>query len=158
MGIGCRRNKKDPILIHIAYLKEAKSWELLDGFLSIILIDELEQGLHSLKQRMIIRKITQYIEDIKENTKMIISTHSPIIWKELLKIQREKPELIDIFYVLRSNEGYTKVLSRENLNTEFEKALEIELGLNIYDMPRTIIFCEGPTNREFLEGVFESRT
>jgi len=153
--------KKLSLLMYITYLCGLKSCKLInDSFVSIILVDEIEQGLHPPKQRAIVEKIKEYIKDkdidIQKNVKLIISTHSPIVWKEFIKIYNKNPELIDIFYVFRSKEGYTKVCKKGGVETkEQEKVLELELGLSQYEMPRVVIFCEGPTDEEFLRGILE---
>ena len=149
--------KKIPILMYIAYLRELRRLGIVDDdFVSVILVDEVEQGLHPLKQRAIVERIREYIGDIQKNIKLIITTHSPIIWKEFIRLYNKNPELVDIFYVFRSEEGHTRVCKKGEVEAEEqEKILEVELGLSLYEMPRIAVFCEGPTDEEFLRGILE---
>jgi len=149
--------KRTSILTYLAYLGELKRKGFIEeNFISVILIDEIEQGLHPPKQRAIARMIEEYTEDIRKNIKLIISTHSPIIWREFIKIYNKNPEIIDISYVFRTEGGSTGICRKgEAKADEQEKILEIELGFSLYEMPRVVIFCEGRTDEEFLKGILE---
>jgi len=149
--------KRTSILTYLACLGELKRMDFVDeNFISVILIDEIEQGLHPPKQRAIVEMIKKYTEDIRKNIKLIISTHSPIIWREFIKIYNKNPEIIDIFYVFRTEGGSTGICRKGEAEAdEQEKILEIELGFSLYEMPRVVIFCEGGTDEEFLKGILE---
>ncbi len=146
--------KKECILYLLGILKEKhrskKDW------LSVIIVDELEAGLHINRKKKIIDALISAIskdEMLRNHIKLVITTHSPVMYSELQKF----PDLVDTFFVLREK-GKSSTLHKQshpNLKQELiEKRILSELGLNVFELPNKILFVEGPTDKLFFEKVF----
>ena len=140
--------KKECILYILGILiekhKEMKNW------LTIFLIDEIEEGLHISRQKKMIEALInafQEKEELKKHIKIVMTTHSPIIYSELAKY----PEYVDIYFVLRNPNEPSKIFEYNAVVGDElkEKRILAELGLNIYELPRKVLFVEGPTDKEF---------
>ncbi len=146
--------KKECILYLLGILKEKhrtkKDW------LSVIIVDELEAGLHINRKKKIIDALTSAIgndEILRNHVKLVITTHSPVMYSELQKF----PDLVDTYFVLREK-GEPSTLYKQaqnNLNDGLvEKRILSELGLNVFELPNKILFVEGPTDKLFFEQIF----
>lgn len=146
--------KKECILYLIGLLKEIHKKK--EDWLSVILIDEFEAGLHISRQKKIVDALLAAIsnnETLKSHVKLIISTHSPVIYSEMNK----NPDLVDIYFVLREKNKPSYIYKKgDNVDNYdlVEKRILSELGLNIYELPSKILFVEGPTDKLFFDEIF----
>lgn len=147
--------KKECLLYALGILREMhqnkKDW------ISVIIVDEIESGLHINRKKKIIDALVSAIQNdeiIKNHIKIILSTHSPVIYSELQK----HPEIVDTYFVLRE-QNKPSFIYKQGDNVEdqdlVEKRILSELGLNIYELPNKILFVEGPTDKLFFEEVFD---
>jgi AAA15 family ATPase/GTPase len=147
--------KKECLLYAIGILNE-KHKEKSD-WLSVILIDEIEAGLHISRNKKIIDAIIsayQKNEVLQNHIKIILTTHSPVIYSELQK----HSELVDTYFILREPNNSSIIYKKGDVveNKElFEKRILTELGLNVYELPNKILFVEGPTDKLFFEKIFK---
>ena len=148
--------KKESFLYLLGILKE--KYKSLDDWIAIFLIDEFESGLHINRQKKIIDAlINSYSQDsvLKNHVKIILTTHSPVIYSELSK----NTELVDVYYTLRQPNLPSVVVNKydsleDKDNRLVEKKILTELGLNIFDLPNKILFVEGPTDKFFFQNIF----
>lgn len=164
--------QKSLFLQYLCYFDKLRKIKKFKKFLSIILIDEIENGLHPPLQKDIPYQIVNLIKDKKlhQNVRIILTTHSPIIYSSFLKLSRENSDLIDTFYIYRNNHGGSTIIKKEDMllddgkkglmklaydEVDINKAIEVELGLSIYDLPRIATFVEG-NDEHFLRGVLDS--
>jgi len=155
--------KKSLIIQYLCYLSYFKKVNNTDKMLNILLIDELENGLQILRQKNIPYEISNMIENKKldKNLIILLTTHSPVVYSSFSKIKREKPWLVDIFYVFRTQNGFSKMIKIEDISKldessnehdKLNEAIELELGLSIFDLPNVMVFVEG-FDIEFLKGI-----
>lgn len=149
--------KKECLLYAIGILKEKHKND--DNWMSILLIDEFESGLHITRKKMLIDSLIRSFKDddiLKNHVKILLTTHSPVIYSELQKY----PELVDVNFVLR-DPGKNSIIYNskdiidDNEQNIIEKKILSELGLNVYSIPKKIVFVEGPTDKLFFEEIFK---
>lgn len=123
--------------------------------LLLVILDEIESGINVLRQKLIVDSLLHVLSefpDKREQVKIVLSTHSPVIFSELGKEEK----LADVYYVLRDDNAPSQLFNARS--DEWPRAVEkkvlLELGLNVFDLPRRIIFVEGETDQLFLEHVF----
>ena len=134
-------------------LKDKQDW------LAIFLIDEIESGLHASRQKTMIDALTDAFKENKtlyKHVKIIMTTHSPIIYSELMK----NPDIVDTYFVLRNPTESSKIYKYDDVVGDelIEKRILAELGLNIYDLPNTILFVEGKSDKEFWLPILDNVT
>ena len=147
--------KKECILYILSLLneklKDTKDWVIL------FLIDEIESGLHMSRQKILIEALIsafQGNEDLRKHVKIIMTTHSPIIYSELMKY----PDYVDNYFILRNPGESSKIFKYDDIvSDEFkDKRILAELGLNIYELPKTVLFVEGKTDKAFWNEILEN--
>jgi len=156
------------LLQYLYYIAKLKKTKKPKNFLNIVLIDEIENGLHFSRQKDIPEQIVSLIKEnkLQQNIKIVLTTHSPIVYSSFSKLAKSNPESIDIFYIYRDETGNSTIIKRgeESLipdkenglkDDEINKAIELELGLSIYDLPRIAMFVEG-NDEYFLKGILEA--
>jgi len=158
--------QKSIIVQYLSYLKYLKETEKLKKFFNVLLIDEIENGLQLSRQKELPNVIKSMIIDhgLRNNIWMILTTHSPVIYSSFSKIKRTEPDLIDIFYIFRDQYGSSDLINMDDVvyiengstdNKNVEKAIEMEIGLSIFDLPKVMIFVEG-FDKYFLDGVLDN--
>lgn len=146
--------KKECILYLLGILaekhKKKKDW------LAIFLIDGIEDGLHVSRQRNFAEALIKAFnknEELKKHIKIVITTHSPVIYSELMRY----PEHVDVYFVFRNHNESSKIFPWDGkIGDKFlEKRILTELGLSIYELPERIVFVEGKTDRIFWSKILE---
>ncbi|MDX2361514.1 MAG: AAA family ATPase [Crocinitomicaceae bacterium] len=146
--------KKECLLYMMGILRQMHSDKT--DWLSVIVIDEVESGLHVNRKKKIVDALISAIQNddvLKNHVRIILSTHSPVIYSELQK----HPEIVDTYFILRDVNKPSVVYKQGDDvgNSElFEKRILSELGLNVYDLPGKLLFVEGPTDKLFFNEVF----
>lgn len=140
--------KKECILYLFGILAEKLKNE--QDWLALFLVDEIESGLHVSRQKTMVDALIGAFtnnEKLSKHVKIVMTTHSPIIYSELMKY----PDYVDTYFVLRNPTESSKVYNYDDVVGDELKAKRIlaELGLNIYDLPKTVLFVEGKTDKEF---------
>ncbi len=157
--------KKSLLIQHLCYLSWLKKVKNIKNFFNILLIDEIEDGLQLNRQQALPNIISSAIKEneLKDNIVILLTTHSPTVYSSFSKIRRDNPELIDIFYVFRDEEGSSRMIKMDDISQlreynldskKIEEAVDLELGLSIFDLPKVMIFVEG-IDKYFLQGVLE---
>ena len=146
--------KKECILYILGILVE--KFKFMKDWITIFLIDEIEEGLHISRQKKIMEALINAFredEELRKHIKIVMTTHSPIIYSELMKY----PEYVDLYFVLRNPKEPSKIFEYNAVVGDElkEKRILAELGLNIYELPRKLLFVEGPTDQEFWNEVLE---
>lgn len=146
--------KKECMLYILALIAEKHKGK--KDWLTIFLIDEIEEGLHANKQKELIEVLIKAFrerEEFKKNIKIVMTTHSPIIYSELMKY----PEYVDTYFALRNPKESSKIFRWDSVVEDelLEKRVLTELGLSIYEWPQKVVFVEGPTDKLFFGKVLE---
>lgn len=147
--------KKECLLYIMGML--SKKHQNKKDWMSVILVDEIESGLHITRKKKLVDALINACkkdEYVKNHMRLILTTHSPIIYSELNK----HPELVDTHYVLREPNKSSIIHKTDQIfegNGLVEKKILSELGLNVYDIPNQILFVEGPTDKLFFNQVFD---
>lgn len=147
--------KKECLLYVLGILREMHQTK--KDWLSVIVVDEIESGLHmNRKKRIIDALIAAFHNDpiLRNHVKFIFSTHSPVIYSELQK----HDDVVDIYFVLRERNKPSIIYKQGELVEDqelVEKRILSELGLNVYELPNKILFVEGPTDKLFFQEIFD---
>ena len=123
------KNLEIPIDINLCGSGLAKSFYIVASFLSksnnILVIDEIENGLHYSKQKMIWSNIMQLI---KESDKQIfIATHSSEMLKSLYNVGKEKNELSLMSLFRLERDKNNKINCINYSKGQFENAIELNI-------------------------------
>lgn len=146
--------KKECILYILGILaekhKKKKNW------LIMFLIDEIEEGLHISRQSKLVEALINALqknEELRKHMKIVMTTHSPIIYSALMK----HPEYVDVYFVLRNPKEPSKIFQWDDTVGDelVEKRILAELGLNIYELPRKMVFVEGRSDKIFWNKILE---
>jgi len=147
--------KKECLLYLLNIIKEKQND--IDDWMAVFLIDEIESGLHINRQKKIVDALANMFSGdeniLKNHIKIILTTHSPLIYSELQKYE----EFTDVYYVLREPERPSVLLNAEDDVEDVklaEKRILLELGMNIFEMPQKILFVEGITDKLFFDQIF----
>ena len=138
--------KKECFLYMLGLLE--KKMQGKKDWLAIFIIDEFEAGLNVNRQKKLVDALTSLLdsnESLSKHVKFIITTHSPIIYSELGKHET----LTEVKYVLRNPEtSLSEIFDYDETVNDplLEKRVLTELGLNIYDLPKKVVFVEGKTD------------